>query len=191
MDIPAAVQNKARVHGATDWLRSVPDLVDELATRWDLTIGASLDGGTEAHVVAVTTADGTGAVLKLIVPRDGDAARHEITTLQLADGRGCARLLAADPALGALVVERLGQPLADAGLPIDQRHDILCRVGQQLWRPVAEGVLPDGAAKGRWLHDEILGRWEHLGRPCTEAVIDHAVACAERRIAAHDDERAT
>ncbi|HTT88560.1 MAG TPA: hypothetical protein VMF65_03340 [Acidimicrobiales bacterium] len=31
---------------------------------------------------------------------------------------------------------------------------------------------------------------EELGRPCTEAAVEHALACAARRIAAHDDERA-
>jgi streptomycin 6-kinase len=32
--------------------------------------------------------------------------------------------------------------------------------------------------------------WEELGRPCSERAVGHALACAARRIAAHDDERA-
>jgi len=29
-----------------------------------------------------------------------------------------------------------------------------------------------------------------LGHPCTEAAVEHVLACAARRVAAHDDERA-
>jgi streptomycin 6-kinase len=32
--------------------------------------------------------------------------------------------------------------------------------------------------------------WEELDRPCSERAVDHALACVERRIDAHDDERA-
>lgn len=32
--------------------------------------------------------------------------------------------------------------------------------------------------------------WAELDRPCSEAAVDHAIACAQRRLEAHDDERA-
>ena len=32
--------------------------------------------------------------------------------------------------------------------------------------------------------------WTDLDRPCSAAAVEHAVACAQRRAAAHDDERA-
>lgn len=32
--------------------------------------------------------------------------------------------------------------------------------------------------------------WDELDRPCSPGAIDHAIACAERRIAANDPERA-
>jgi streptomycin 6-kinase len=47
-----------------------------------------------------------------------------------------------------------------------------------------------GAAKGRWLVNFITLGWERLGRPCQERAVDYALACATRRIEAHDDERA-
>lgn len=50
--------------------------------------------------------------------------------------------------------------------------------------------LPTGAEKGRWLVDFITTSWEELDRPCSERAVDYALACASRRIAAHDDERA-
>ena len=54
-------------------------------------------------------ADGTPAVLKLIVPRGGDAAAREATALRLAGGEGCARLLREDLERGALLLEKLGR----------------------------------------------------------------------------------
>jgi streptomycin 6-kinase len=50
--------------------------------------------------------------------------------------------------------------------------------------------LPTGADKARRLMDFVTTQWEELGHPCTEAPVDHALACAARRISAHDDERA-
>ena len=50
--------------------------------------------------------------------------------------------------------------------------------------------LPTGADKGRWLVEAITTAWDALDRPCSERTIDHALACAASRIAAHDDERA-
>lgn len=54
-------------------------------------------------------------MLKVLLPWAADAARNEITVLRLADGEGCARLLRADPARGALLLERLGRPMSELG----------------------------------------------------------------------------
>jgi len=142
-------------------------------------------------IVAEATLDsGALAVLKLIVPRDGSAASHEITTLRLTNGEGCARLLREDAARGALLLERLGRSLHELGLPISERHEILCAAAERVWRPAPGCGLPTGAEKGRQLADFIAVMWEELGRPCTERAVGYALACAERRSDAHDDERA-
>jgi streptomycin 6-kinase len=39
------------------------------------------------------------------------------------------------------------------------------------------------------LIDFITRAWEELDRPCSERAVEDALACATRRIAAHDDER--
>ena len=129
-------------------------------------------------------------MLKLQVPHGGDAARNEITVLRLAGGQGCARLLRADEGRGALLAERLGPSLHDLALPIATRHEILCAAAARLWRPAPGCGLPTGAAKGRWLADFITGSWAELDRPVTERAVEQALACAQRRIRAHDDERA-
>jgi len=59
-----------------------------------------------------------------------------------------------------------------------------------MWRPAADAGLPSGAEKGRWLRDGIAASWEDLGRPCSERTVAHALECADRRVAAHDEHRA-
>ncbi len=176
--------------GAEQWADDAPELVRALADAWDLTVVGALVGGTESIVLDVRRSDGRPAALKLVIPRAGDAARHEITVLRLIDGDGGPALFEADPDRGAILMERLGRSLSELGLPMERRHKILCDVAARLWRPAAGCGLPTGADKGRWLIGAIADLWDQLDRPITERAVDHAVACAQRRVDAHDDERA-
>ena len=184
------VRNKATVAGAEDWVRGLDALVADLQRDWSIAVGPAYPDATEAFVAEATMADGTLAVLKLVMPRDLDAARGEITALRLANGEGCARLLRDDLDRGALLIERLGRSLHDLQLPIAPRHDILCATASRVWRPAPDCGLTTGAEKGRRLVDAITRGWEVLDRPCSERAVEYALACAARRIAAHDDERA-
>ncbi len=214
--LPEVVRNKALVAGAGRWLDELPSLIAELEREWSMKVGRAYTGGTEAFVAEAMLEDGSEAVLKLLIPRhqdtldtiststsdgDGDgrgnasdiindAARNEIEVLRLTNGEGCAQLKRHDVARGALLLERLGPSLGDLNMPLAQRHEILCGVAEKIWRPAAGLGLPTGAWKGQWLIDFITATWEKLGQPCSERAIDYALACAARRIAAHDDERA-
>lgn len=188
--MPAVVRNRAAATGASAWLDELPSLVSALEREWSFRAGAAFGDATEAFVAAAELTDGTPAVLKLLVPRSFDAARHEIAVLRLADGSGCARLLRSDETRGALLLERLGRSLHELRLPIGQRHEILCAAASRVWRPAPEAGLPTGADKGRRLIAFITRTWEELDRPCSQRAVDAAVACAERRVAAHDEERA-
>jgi streptomycin 6-kinase len=188
--IPDVVRRKALAVGAGAWLDELPALVAHLEREWSITVGHPYSGGTEAFVAPATLVDGSAAVLKLIIPRIGDAARNEITALRLTGGEGCVQLLKDDLARSALLLERLGPPMVDLALPLARRHELLCAAAARVWRPAPDCGLPTGAEKGRWLVDFITNSWEELDRPCSERAIDHALACAARRIAAHDDERA-
>jgi len=189
--VPATVRNKAIVAGAHQWLDDLPALVSDLEREWAFTVGPSYQDATEAFVAPVEFDGGGPAVLKLLVPRGRDDAANEITVLRLAGGTGCARLLREDVGRGALLLERLGPSLSTLDLPLTVRHEILCAVASQVWRPAPDCGLPTGAQKGAWLIEHITRTWLALDRPCPERTIDHALACARRRIAAHDDERAS
>lgn len=194
VELNDVVREKALAVGAAAWLDALPDLVHDLEGEWDITVGRPFRGGTEAYVAEAECADGTRAVLKVMVPRDSDAAAHEITVLALAAGEGCAELLRHDATRGALLLERLGRPLSELRLPIKRRLEILVSAATQIWRPAPDSGLPTGATKARWLADLDLGgltaQWEELDRPCSERAVDHALRCARRREDAHRDENA-
>ena len=184
------LRNKAMAAGATEWLRALPELVDALALEWGFIAGRAFADGTEAFVAEVTMHDGAEAVLKLMVPRPDAFENDEITVLQLAGGDGCVALLRADRERRALLPERLGPSLHDLDLPLAERHEILCATALAFWRPVTTSELRTGASKGQWLIDSITSLWPQLDQPCSSAAVAHAVDCARRRIAAHDDQRA-
>jgi len=188
--VPEVVRNKALAAGATAWLDELPGLIADLERDWDITVGRPFPDPTEAFVAEVS-GPGPDAVLKLMIPRPGDHARNEITVLRLARGDGCVRLLRADQARGAMLLERLGRPLHQLGLPLARRLEILCATASRLWRKVpADCALPTGEEKARWLIAYIESTWAALGHPCTERAVGYALACAARRAGAHDDERA-
>ncbi len=190
MGVPAAVRSKAVAAGAGWWLDELPALLDELAARWAMSIGPAYSEGTEAYVAEALTADGRPAVLKVVVPGPDPGARHEATVLRLAAGEACAELFDHDLDRAALLMERLGPSLFRLGLPIGERHRILCDLATRLWRPAPDCGLPTGADKAAWLIDRIQTWWTELDRPCSARAVAHAVACAGRRQGAHDDERA-
>ncbi len=190
IELPAVVRNKAVAAGVEWWIDALPGIVAGLERDWSITVGTPFDEGTEAFVAEATTADGTAAVLKLLVPRGADVADHEATVLRLAAGDGCPVLYRDDPERSALLMERLGPSMFALGLPYGQRLPALCDAAARIWRPVAECELPTGREKAAWLIDFIATAWADLGRPCHERTVEHALTCARRRRDAHDDERA-
>ena len=192
IDLPHSLRKARTAAGESAWLDALPDLVGEMASRWSLTVGRACDGfGMNALVVEVTTADGTQAVLKLAPPGDAQKLVLEATVLDLAAGDGCVRLFDVDVERRALLLERLGPSMYDLGVPTRQRHELLLDAVRRMWRPVDPSVgLQRGSERARWTIERLEQVWEQSGRACSERVLADAIACAERRAAAHDDARA-
>jgi streptomycin 6-kinase len=190
VEVNDVVREKALAVGAQAWLEGLSVLIARVERGWGITVGSAYRDSSEAFVANAICEDGTPAVLKLIVPRDNDAAANEIIALRLADGDGCVRLLRDDIALGALLLERLGRSLYQVGLPVRRRHEILVGSARRVWRPAADSGLPTAIEKARWLSEFIPRTWDELDRPCSERAVDHALACASRRGAAHRDVKA-
>jgi streptomycin 6-kinase len=188
IEVPAIVRNKARAAGAEDWLDGLPALVSSLEAGWSIAVGRPYAGGSEAFVAEAIRADGTPAVLKVLVPGGNDPS-DEAAVLRLVGGDGCPSLYDYDADRGALLMERLGRPMYELGLPLTRRLEILCASAARIWRPAPDCGLPTGAEKARWLADFIVRLWEELDRPCSEKAMDHALACARRRESSHRSEK--
>lgn len=171
------------------WYATHGDLLDRLASELDLELGPPLPQSFHA-VRAVTRADGTPAVLKAGVP-DGHLDA-EIATLRAYDGRGAVRLLWADPARGALLLER-AVPGHDLGtVPDDEATAVIA----DRLRLLHTAPVPDGLDHVRSEQDAFAA---HLTRfpgddPLPRRTVEHAAAlwaelCADpgRDVLLHGD----
>ena len=185
--VPEAVRRKALARGAEGrlWLEGLGSLIRELERGWGVTVGRTLSGGSESYVAAVRTPLGGDAVVKLEMPPYASFA-SEAKTLAAADGRGYVRLLDSNEGRHAMLLERLGPSLGEAGLPVRAQIEAHCAALRRAWEVPAPEGLPSGAEKARWLSGFIAATWEELDRPCSRRVIGRALAFAESREAAHD-----
>ena len=111
-------------------------MLERLAERWSLSVARHFPDIRFNYVAPAMRADNTACVLK--VSRHVDETRNEIAALQLWDGDGAARLLDADPELGALLIERLdpGTMLSQVAETDDDAATVIAAaVLRQLWRP--------------------------------------------------------
>lgn len=120
------------------WLAELPGRVAGFVARWELTPERVFaPGGQISMIVLVRTAEGTPAVLKIgmVTPE----TEHEHAALAHWDGRGAVRLLRADPAQGALLLERLQADVSLRSLAEPKAMLEAAAVLQRLWVPPAVG----------------------------------------------------
>jgi streptomycin 6-kinase len=116
------------------WIATVPDRLATAASSWGLELGPELPGGLLACVVAATTSEGREAVLKLFSPLA--EGRHEVEALRAWGGTCAPELLADDPELGAILIERIR--------PGDHADDLDAMTVAELLRTL--GVAPTAGA---------------------------------------------
>ncbi len=181
--IPEAVRGRAMNLGAEGlaWLEDIESTVAAIAREWGLALGAVMHGGSEAFVAEARTSEGRRAVLKIGIP-GSESGRQEARVLKAAAGRGYAQILRHDGGRRAMLMERLGPPLEDLGLSIDEQVEIICTTLKTAWcHPPPETQFMNGAAKADSLAAFISETWAALGRPCSKRVIDRALAYARIR----------
>lgn len=160
------------------WLRRLPGLLAEVFDHWQLGLDGPSWHGRCAIAVPVRTPAGR-AVLKVNWPHH--EAEHEHLALKRWDGDGSIRLLAADPARWALLVER-----ADAGRDLeDEPLEQACTVIGTLLRRLAVPAVPPlrklseeaaRIAEATAGLDAIPRRFVHQARSlCADLVSDPAV----------------
>lgn len=189
--VPDSVRQRAATSGAEGlrWLVGLGDLIGELEQEWQMIVGSSLEGGSEAYVAQARTRDGSPVILKVASPEnDGNTVlANEITALTVADGHGYVRLLRSDLNRRALLLEPLGTALRDLGYSTKDQIDIICTTLRESWIHLSSGSrLPSGASMAQWLAKFIAGLWENLDRPCSRQALEMALFFAQARAKAFD-----
>lgn len=168
------------------WLAGLPALVENLEHSWGIKVGRIFPNATEAYVAVAITGQGEELVFKVPVVGIGKIER-EVDLLKTANGRGYARLLNHDAASGAMLLERLGLPLAQQSLPIEDQIAIICETLRNAWMPPPPGLrVVTGAEKARTMASYIASVWSKLGKPCSEKTVAIALQFAEARADAFD-----
>jgi streptomycin 6-kinase len=158
MTLPASSslkENLAAAFGraaAEEWIASLPRLLAGAAARWDLRLGAPVDGLSYNYVCSARrpAADGreSEVILKIGIPNRELASEIECLKAwgRMADCPAV-RLLESDAANGLLLLERLcpGQTLA-AVADDDRATSLAADVMPRLWVPASQmdGRFPNG-----------------------------------------------
>ena len=156
----------------TAWLKRLPDAVAEAAARWQLTRLEPLEGGEASWVADAVRHDGSLAVLKLGMPHP--EAAHEADGLRFWDGDPTVRLLEADDALGAMLLERCdpGTPLS--ALPDAEQDEVLAGLLPRLWKmpPADAPFLPLSTMIEGWIAETLAQEADWVDAPLVRAGIE-------------------
>jgi streptomycin 6-kinase len=164
---------------ASAWCDRLPAVVAEFAERWALAV--DLPSGREPWygrcgvVVPVRTGPGEAAVLK--VSWADEETAHEHTALEIWNGDGAARLLAADGPRRVLLMERLDPARTLASVPIDDAVQELARLLDRLAVPAPNAIETVADRAARWVA-ELPDRWRAARPAHPRWLLDHAIGIA-------------
>lgn len=164
VDIPAGLRatmtDRPPADGISgdDWLRAVPRLLTAAADRWSLSAPQTPRYGECALVVPCTSSSGPAA-LKLTWPHS--EARFEHLALRAWNGDGAVRLLAADTADHALLLEQLNGARSLTDVDLLEACEIVGSLLRQLDRPGLPQVGP--LPLDEW-HTLLERRGDHVPR---------------------------
>ncbi len=161
---------------ARSWLKTVPRLLDECASRWGLVIGEVYAGSSVSWTCRVTR-EGEPVVLKLQWPHH--ECEHEADALRAWNGLGAVRLIEFDPDRHALLLEacRPGHHLSTR--PHREALQAFVDLLPKLWIPADRPFkhLDDEAAGWR---RQMPTEYERAGRPFEPELLDGALAALDR-----------
>lgn len=152
------------------WIAALPGLVEALCARWGLVEeGPVLHGYLGLVVPARRGAE--HCILKISWIEE--STTDEAAALAAWAGQGAARLLAAEPAQGALLLERLDYRRSLNDLDIAAALGVAGRLLRRLAIPAPPGFRTVPAWATAVAHNLPL-RWEQYGRPLPRAWLDQA-----------------
>jgi streptomycin 6-kinase len=177
------------------WQRELPARIARLVECWDLVLDPPyLPGGVTSYVAPARRADGSRAVLKIVIPHR--EMRDEAVALRVWNGNGAIALLDSDRDEHALLLEHCDpgtslRELTDEDAILDIGADVLL----QLWAaPAPAEPFEPLEAVTEWFADLVTERQQRLGRPLPQPLVDEAVEAlrelprsATRRVVLHHD----
>jgi streptomycin 6-kinase len=175
-EFTAGIVNLAGAAGQT-WTSQLPGLVESLCRRWHLTVDGEPMHGYLGLVVPVSRVS-ERCVLKVSWP--DDSTLYERSALLAWNGHGAVRVLESDPALGAMVLERVNGRRSLGDVEIGEAVTTAGRLMRRLSVP-APRDLPRLTVVAEQLSRTFLGRWEGQNRPLPRRFVDAARDLAARR----------
>jgi streptomycin 6-kinase len=137
-------------------------LLPDLERRWSLKLGVPFESGegSTAWVAPAELADGRTAVLKIAMPHM--EAEHETAGLRFWNGDPTVRLIDADEASGALLLERCEPGTSLRDMPEEEQDVVIAPLLRRLWRRPAEPhpFRPLSLMAANW-RDEALAESAH------------------------------
>jgi streptomycin 6-kinase len=156
------------------WLADLPALVQRQCERWDLTVSGAPAHGSNALVLPVTR-NGSEFALRMTPPAADVAA--QVHALRFWDGRGTVHLVDADPARGAMLLERLSMDESLTSLPVGEAVAVLGRMIRRLAVPAPPEVRSTATA-ARTRAAELEPSWRRLRGPFDRVFLDAALGLA-------------
>ena len=171
-DIPASIAWINREPEGREWLRRLPERVDQCAANWGLTLSAPYPNSYVSIVFPATRRNGSRAVLKIQYPHRESDYEHE--ALRLWNGHGAARLLGHDQSRHALLLERCEPGEHLSARSADEALAVFIGMLPRLWIPAAEPFRSLFDESAGWIA-ELPESWERAGRPFERAMLDTAL----------------
>lgn len=185
--IPGDLQARySRTAEGRAWLSGLPGLIDASLERWQLSV--DLEPGAEpwnghGGIVIPVLRKGARSVLKIAFPHE--EALVERHALALWGGTGAVKLLDADAASCAMLLERLDAVSWLQSAPMDEARDVWGSLVRELSiepdeRPEWKEFEHIAARAERW-SDELPADWEQLGRPFPRWLLEAALEVCQTR----------
>jgi streptomycin 6-kinase len=157
-------------------LAELPRLVESLCAQWGLVVDGPVMHGYLGLVVPVQRG-AEACVLK--VSWIDESNQNEAAALVAWDGQGAVRLLEVQPALGAMLLERLDYTRSLSQVRIGEAIAIAGHLLRRLAIPAPQGFHPLPAV-AKELAQSLPERWERVGRPLPRRLLDQACDLARQ-----------
>ncbi|NUT45870.1 MAG: kinase [Saccharothrix sp.] len=165
------------------WLAALPAAIERRLAVWGLRPDGPAAHGSHALVIPVTR-DGTPLVLRLHAPSE-DVAEH-VAALRFWRGRGTVLLVDADPAAGAMLLERLDRDRGADTLPVTEAVALLGAMARRLAVP-APPTARSTADLARARVASLDRDWARLGEPFDPAFLRAAERAAAGLVTTSSD----